>query len=486
MSAEAATPPDAPRARVRFPLSLQIAALSVFLVTAVSAGVAVFAVLLPNEEERVARERQYRELAKFIAAGGVTGGEGGVAIDVDRLFRSRLQSDLAYVIVLSAAGRVEKAGANPELLQAIDPEVAALHQNDPVAAYARLASVDVAPRHLKSIRTRLVGADGQPRADLVVGFSTRDLNAALDRRLFTSLLVIAGALLLAVVASFALGRALVRPLGELTGAMGRVTAGDLEREVRVRTGDEVGVLAAAFNQMIRGIRERERLKGTLDRYVSRDVAQRILTESSDLDLTGELRRVTVVFMDVRGFTSLSERLSPQQVVGLLNEYFPDIIEVIYRWGGSVNKFLGDAIMAILGAPKDIDDPEGRAVRMAVEIQDRLRGKNADREVGKLPVLRLGIGVNTGYVIAGNVGSAQRLEYTVIGDDVNLAQRLEANARAGEILISQATYDKVQKFVEVIVRDPLMVKGKSIPVQVYEVVGVRDRPVTLHDGGSAGT
>jgi len=158
---------------------------------------------------------------------------------------------------------------------------------------------------------------------------------------------------------------------------------------------------------------------------------------------------------------------------MLNEYFEIIIDVIFRFHGTINKFIGDAIMAIYGAPFAIDDPAMRAVRTAVEIEQRIAILNHRRKEEQKPVVHMGIGINSGQAIAGNIGSERRMEYTVIGDEVNLAQRLEAAAREGEIFISQATWEKVRERVEARARDPMTVKGKSIPIRVFEVVGVKD-------------
>jgi adenylate cyclase len=252
--------------------------------------------------------------------------------------------------------------------------------------------------------------------------------------------------------------------------MGRLQQGDFEvsTAAAVQVNDEVGDLARAFNQMAQGLKDRERLRGTLGRYVSGDVAARILEETDDLDLPGELRRVTIMFLDVRGFTTISERLKPTEIVALLNEYFDVVVDRVTAHGGTVNKFIGDAAMCIWGAPRQVEFPERSAVQAALEIQQALARLSADRVRRGLLEVGFGVGINSGEAIAGNLGAARRLEYTVIGDAVNVASRLESQSRGGEVLISQSVYEKVERLVEAVPREPVKLKGKSQPVPLWEV------------------
>ncbi len=307
--------------------------------------------------------------------------------------------------------------------------------------------------------------------EIVLGFSTAAIDHDLLSRLRASLVVLAIALATAIVGALLLAGRIARPVRELVGAMELTGRGTLE-PVDLRSSDEVGLLAAAFNDMIQELRDRERLRITLARYVSDDVAARILTEQSDLDLEGELREVTVLFLDVRGFGALAGQLPPREVVALLNAYFEIIIEVTFKYHGTLNKFIGSAIMAIFGAPFAVDDAPMCAVRAAVEIQQQVAVLNQDRRERGQPTVSLGIGINTGTAIAGNVGSERRMEYTVIGDEVNLAQCLEANAREGELLVAQATFERVRERIEFRVRPPVPVKGETIPVWTYEVISLK--------------
>jgi adenylate cyclase len=282
--------------------------------------------------------------------------------------------------------------------------------------------------------------------------------------------VLAATLFFAVMGALSIARRIAQPLTDLSAAMGRVREGDFEITAApsARTNDEIGDLARSFDEMALGLKERERLRGTLGRYVSGDVAERILSEDDDLSLRGEVRHVAVLFLDVRGFTTISEKLTPTEVVALLNEYFDVVVDRVAAHGGTVNKFIGDAAMCIWGAPKPALEAERSAVFCALEIQARARQLSAERTRRGLTTVGFGIGINAGEAVAGNLGAAKRLEYTVIGDAVNLAQRLESQARAGEVLVSQPVYVKVAAEVEAAPRDPVKLKGKSKPVPLWEI------------------
>lgn len=296
--------------------------------------------------------------------------------------------------------------------------------------------------------------------------------ALIDERFRDSLLFAAAALVAAVALGFLAVRVVTGPLKRLEAAAASLAAGQLGAKVDVRGTDELAQLAASFNRMSEGLQDRERLRLTFSRYVSDAVATRILREANDLDLKGELVEVTVLFLDVRHFSHLADRYPPQMVVELLNAYFERIVRVITEHEGVINKFIGDAIMTVFGVPKEIPDPEHRAVQAALEIQRMVRDLNRERSERALEVLEFGIGVNTGAAIAGNIGSKERLEYTVIGDAVNVAQRLQAMAGAGEVHISTATYGRLKGRFEVEHRGEVKVKGRERPVDIYKVVAQR--------------
>jgi len=224
------------------------------------------------------------------------------------------------------------------------------------------------------------------------------------------------------------------------------------------------------------IRERRsrRLKQAFGSYVSPEVVEQIARESAELNLGGEKKDLTVLFSDIRGFTSYSERMDPQEIVSVLNDYLSTMSECIFKEKGTIDKFMGDAIMAIFGAPVGMDNHATRACRVALDMVKSLKQFNL-RQVaqGKQPV-DIGIGINSGFMTVGNIGSEKRFDYTVIGDEVNLASRLEGLTKffSVDIIISQTTYTYSRRD-DFLVRSlaTVQVKGKDIPVDIYELIDV---------------
>jgi adenylate cyclase len=207
----------------------------------------------------------------------------------------------------------------------------------------------------------------------------------------------------------------------------------------------------------------------LERFLSSVIVEKILASPDEIRLGGENQIATILFADIRGFTRLSERLPPQQVVELLNEYFSEMTDLIFENGGTLDKYLGDGIMALFGAPWPKPDDAQRSVKTAAEMQRALTALNRQWEARGQEPLQMGLGINTGQVTAGNIGSAKRMDYTVIGDAVNLASRLCANAAGGQILISESTFREIDGGFPARRLETLRVKGKAAAVEVYEVL-----------------
>ena len=243
----------------------------------------------------------------------------------------------------------------------------------------------------------------------------------------------AAAVAVGAIAMTLAARAISVPLRKLRRAMDEVKVGRLDVVVDVDDGSEIGRLEAGFNRMVEGLRERERLRDLFGRHVGRDVAHRALR--SEVRLGGEVREVAAVFVDLAGSTTLAAERPPEEVVALLNGFFAVVVQVVEAHGGLVNKFEGDAALAIFGAPVDGHDPAGDALAAAREMADRLR-----REV---PQVSAGIGVSAGKAVAGNVGALERFEYTVIGDPINEAARLCDLAKSHEarVLASDAAIER---------------------------------------------
>ena len=208
------------------------------------------------------------------------------------------------------------------------------------------------------------------------------------------------------------------------------------------------------------------------RLLSPAIAQQVIDGKVEITKGGEARQTTVLFSDIRGFTAMIEKEDPQIIVDMVNEYFELMVEVIFKYEGTLDKFVGDEIMALFGAPVGHSDDPIRAVRTAIEMLDVLRQLNQLRVSRGEPEILIGIGVNTGNVVAGYIGSSKALEYTVIGDTVNTGARLCSYAKAGEIIISQATYERLNGEFEVIPLPDAKVKNKSEMLKIYNVIGER--------------
>ena len=222
---------------------------------------------------------------------------------------------------------------------------------------------------------------------------------------------------------------------------------------------------------VENISEGARVKDTLKRYVSSNVVDLVLEKGHELMLGGNLCEVTILFADIRGFTRLSEEHDPQEVVELLNSYFDLIIDVVFRYNGTVDKIVGDEIMVLFGAPFPFKDDTLRAVGCAIEMLETLESFNRERQAGGKFPLAVGIGLNRGPVISGNIGSAKHMDYTVIGDAVNLASRLVDHAGESQILVTRSVYQELEGS-EFLCRKMarLKVKGKKAPVEIYRVLG----------------
>jgi class 3 adenylate cyclase len=337
-----------------------------------------------------------------------------------------------------------------------------------------------------------VGISGEPYSQVFLPFEARHgtdlavLSAALSQGYLVraspvsrlSLTLITVAALLGVIAiGTAVARQIARPVLAIARASRQVAQGDLSQEVQVDSRDEVGELAQAFNEMVVQLRLGEAVKDIFGRAVSPEVSAALISavSSGQITLGGETRQVTVLFSDIKGFTALSEQRSASQVMAMLNEFFGAIYPAIDEYGGVINKFGGDSTMALFGAPIPQDDHARRAVLTGLAMREAVAELNARRvDRGMVPI-HIGVGINTGEVVVGTLGAAERLEYTAIGDPVNVASRIEGLTRRLEghdVLISQATLDSMgsDHGFEIEDQGGFRVKGKASLVHIYSVRG----------------
>ena len=286
---------------------------------------------------------------------------------------------------------------------------------------------------------------------------------------------IAGALLGLAMSAFFISRSLLKPFGDLARAMTRVAGGDLDVRIPVTSNDEVGEVTAQFNTMIEGLRERERIRETFGRYVDESVAATILHrqgESGSGDMSGEMGEATILFTDIAGFTTIAEYLQPRELVAALNDYLETVLEPIREHGGVVNTFIGDGLFASFNLPLPCEDHACAAVRAAIDIQRAVSSRTfGDRILdGGGVAFATRIGISTGPVIGGSVGAGQRMSFTLLGDTVNLAARLEElnKHHATRILVSQSTHDACGGQFTFGALGSVPVRGRSESVAIFSV------------------
>ncbi|HEX2360309.1 MAG TPA: adenylate/guanylate cyclase domain-containing protein [Solirubrobacterales bacterium] len=271
-----------------------------------------------------------------------------------------------------------------------------------------------------------------------------------------------------------LSRSILRPVEDLEAATERIRQGRFDEHVPVTTADEFGELSSAFNQMVDGLNERERLREAFGTYLDEQVARHIISEDYNPD--GHEVEVSLVFCDVQQFTELSAKSSAAEVVQRLNDLFECIVPIIARHRGHVDQFIGDGLLAVWNAPERVDDHADRAVQCAVEIARTVNSRNPGG-------FEIGIGVNSGPVVAGSIGGAGRLSFSVIGDAVNLCSRVEAKTRdtGDPVLITGATRALLSETMEVEPRGEMAVRGYARPIEIY--APLIPQVVVTGEGGS---
>jgi class 3 adenylate cyclase len=337
---------------------------------------------------------------------------------------------------------------------------------DGVARYTRIYTT---PRGMWiTAFSPIVDASGRATAVVMVDYP---VEIYLDRLselrttiLYASAVGAVGTLILGLL----FARRLTRPIRALTAGVTRVAGGDLSRALPVRSSDELGRLTHAFNQMLEGLRQRDFIRSAFGRYVSPEVARELLESPEGLRFGGEKRVVTVLMSDLRGYTQFAERGDPARVMEVLNEYLARMTDSIIQHGGTINEFIGDAVFAVFGAPLTHPDHAARAAACALHMQRAMADLNAQHAASGLPRFEMGIGVNTGEAVVGNIGSEQRAKYAVVGNAVNIAARVEGATVGGQVFITAATYESIRDVADV--RGPVAVdvKGLSAPLQLYDL------------------
>jgi len=461
---------DAAKKKFRLSLKLKLSVLITLLI--VLSVILVGDYLLDQAKESLRGEitKRGRTIAQQLAASAKNPLVTRDELTLSLLVRDALTDpDVAYVIVVDednqivAHGELSLIGKKYQRPASLKP----LANDMLVQSYDDTAGGEIidfgVPLEFSKVR---VGA-------LYLGFSDRSIRQTIERARgqtiwITGLMIVGG-----VVGAIGLSIVLTRPLLTLAQGTKTIAAGSFDVVLPVTSRDEIGDLTVSFNEMAKNLKEKEKIKHAFSSYVARQVVDEILKNPGGIMLTGERRNVTVIFCDLRGFTPLAEKLPPEEVVAALNDFYSLMIETTIKNDGSINKFLGDAVMAIFGAPVHFTDHSLRAVKTAVGMQTQVAALSALRVSNGKPPIAIGIGVSAGEAVAGTVGTESQMEYTVIGDRVNLAARLESNAKPGQILISQETYERVADHVKARCLGPMTVKGREEAVTVFEILGMAD-------------
>ena len=309
------------------------------------------------------------------------------------------------------------------------------------------------------------------RFNVILALDVTAIKAVVRRNVLTAAVILLLTAFVAVVVGTRVAQIMGNALGRINIALRKLEKEEYVHVSGVKTGDEIEDLAVGFNTMVDGLRERDKLRTTFGKYMTRSVMDHLM--KGEVELGGEELTVTVLFTDIRGFTTISESMKAQDLVALLNEYFTAMVAIVMEENGVVDKYIGDAIMAVFGAPVPAADDARNAVRAAVRMRRALGDLNVKLKAKGKPEIQTGIGLHTGVVVAGNIGSEARMEYTVIGDTVNLASRLEGKTKdlGVGIVISEDTKALLGDEFETRPLSEITVKGRAQPVMTYEVVGL---------------
>ena len=320
---------------------------------------------------------------------------------------------------------------------------------------------------------RPITFQSKPLGEVHVGVSIDFIEALIRRKAISVLAVSAAVILLGIVIALFLGFRFSRPVTQLVAATEEISKGNYQHKVILDRNDELGNLSIAFNRMSRELWRKSMTERSFGKYVGAEVLEMIMANPESVWLKGHRSKATVIFADIRGFTAYSESQEPETVVEKLNAYFEIATDTILRHGGYVDKFIGDAVLGVFGVPVFREDHVERAVRAAFEIQSRLAETGAASGNPLLPAV--GIGLNTGVVVSGNIGSQTKMEYTVIGDSVNVASRISGLAGPGEIIAGREVYERMGAAVSAVPLPPQQLKGKADPIDVFRLTALVDGP-----------
>jgi adenylate cyclase len=459
------------------PLKFKIALFVVLLTVIVTAVAGIL--ITGRMEASLRREIEMRgeALARNLAANVEDPLSQGDDLYIARFTTGAMDNaDVVYAIVVGEDGRIAgyRDAAHDDFTGFMGKPYQPPPGVEPLGKSTFLSQTYDTPQWgpLYDVAVPVMLADKKSIGAVHVGISREGVRRAVNRTRITIGAISAAAVLLALLGSFVLAGFITRPIDRLMAGVREVQKGNgYTMELPITTRDEVGHLTRAFNDMVKSLGEKELIKEAFSRYVSRQVAGLILDDPDKYisTLKGQRKTITVLFADIRGFTRIAEALAPEQVVAMLNVYLTYMTDVVFRYEGTLDKFLGDGLMAIFGAPVEQPDSTLNAVRAALDMRERLRKFNLAREIGGEEPVLVGIGVNYGDAIVGNIGSRERMDYSVIGDTVNVAQRIQTYTQGGQVILAEPAYRRVEGRVEVRPLGSHELKGKKEKIELFEVL-----------------
>lgn len=459
---------------MRLGIQSKWAALSAVAVGAALLLSASVSIGLVSEEMNVSAQRaaegSAQQLAEFIPESVVQEDSPLIQKAADT---TRGQPGIVYAAVFDTQGRVLAASPSGYLIEKVIPEL--LGTDDDAAAKA-IASYEPSLIHSRRpVKLLGVGAEEKVIAWVRVGYSPASQNQRILAFVLRLAAVSVFGLLVGIGMCVGLAWTFARPVLRLEALAQSVAKGNFDaksEERDLRRQDEIGDLSKAFNKMTDFLKRGQFIRHAFERYVSPELADKIYQDPSATTAgLGDRREVTILFLDIRGFTKLSERMSAEDVVKFLVNFFNRVSEPVFSGEGAIDKFIGDAMLAVFGFPVAHGDDPYRAVAAAIQIQQIIADYNRERSTWGLEPVAVGIGINTGMVVAGNVGCERKLDYTVIGDAVNVASRLCSIAKAHEILISDSTYDRIRRRVSAESQGEQQVRGREQAIEIFKVRGL---------------
>jgi adenylate cyclase len=393
-------------------------------------------------------------------------------LKIDRLQRSFSAKADRTLFLVDHTGHVL---AHPNENYVLESKILSQH---PIVKDAVSNNIRVKQKYFDSEKNKekMLGAFAKTSTDLIV-VSEVPMSVIFAPSLLVkqnSYYILGLALSVAFFLTFLFSQSITSPIEKLLGITKEIAQGNFEIEAQkeVRSFDEVGFLASAFDDMTKGLKERDKMKNLFNKFHGMAVTEELL--KNEINLGGTRKQVTVFFSDIRGFTDFSEGHTPEEVVSMLNEYFEVMVHIINKHGGVVDKFIGDAIMAIWGVPNENEDDSQRAVIACLEMRMALNKLNQERiDRGLIPI-KIGMGLHTGEAISGQIGSSERMEFTVIGDTVNTASRIEGSTKSfgTDLLLSAEVLDYIDTDYFILEKaGEAKVQGKTDKLLLYKVIGV---------------